>query len=153
MSRKAKRIIKEFDFESEGASVHLVSKKQGGAANGFKTLIMKSQATQELPDVEDNIEIKKKLEQVTVTMSMEEFLRKFFDMYYYDAELLTAMLGFETEAEASAESSEPFDYTSYLQEKVSSFEIMKSMHEGSLESFTASDYVTILEFQEKIEKN
>lgn len=150
---KAKRVITEFDFESEGASVHLVSKKQGGAANGFKTLIKKSNATDKLPDVED-VDIQKKLEQIKVTMSMEEFLRKFFHMYYDDAELLTAMLGFQTEYEAymeSEEDSEPMTYADYIASKLSSFEIMKSMHEGNYENSSALDYVTVLELQENLE--
>lgn len=150
---KAKRVISEFDFEKQGAAVHLVSKKQGGAANGFKTLIRKSKATAELPDLEE-LEVEKKLEQIKVTMSMEEFLHKFFDMYYDHAELLTAMLGYETEHEAYMstldETSEPMTHADYIASKLSSFEIMKSMHEGKYEA-SASDYVTILELQENLE--
>lgn len=156
---KATRKITNFNFEEEGASVHLVSKKQGGAANGFTTLIKKSNATAELPDVsaEEVVDIQKKLEQIKVTMSMEEFLRKFFDMWYDDAELLTAMLGFKTEHEAYMESleedSEPMTYSDYIASKLSSFEIMKSMHEGDYSQTSALDYVTILELQEKLELN
>lgn len=153
---KAKRHITEFNFEEEGASVHLVSKKQGGAANGFTTLIKKSNATSQLPDVED-ISIQKKLEQIKVTLSMEEFLRKFFDMYYDEAELLTAMLGFETEHEAYMktldETSEPITHADYIASKLSSFEIMKSMHEGERPQISALDIVTILELQENLEKH
>ena len=152
---KAKRHITEFNFEEEGASVHLVSKKQGGAANGFTTLIKKSNSTSQLPDVED-LDIQKKLEQITVTLSMEEFLRKFFDMWYDDAELLTAMLGFQTEHEAymeSLENSEPMTHADYIASKLSSFEIMKSMHEGERPQVSALEYVTILELQENLEKH
>lgn len=152
--RKAKRHLVDFDFEGEGSAVHLVSKKQGGAANGHTVLIKKSNATDHLPDVED-VNIQKKLEQIQVTMSMEEFLRKFFDMWYDEAELLTAMLGFQTEYEAMMESeSEPMDHASYIAEKLSGFEIMKSMYENSenKESVSALDFVTILETQMKIEK-
>lgn len=150
---KAKRVITEFNFDEEGASVHLVSKEQGGAANGFTTLIKKSNSTNHLPDVED-ITIQKKLEQIKVTMSMEEFLRKFFGLWHSDAEMLTAMLGFETEYEdyiKSQESSESYDHGKYLSEKLSSFELMKSMHDGNFEQASASDIVTILELQEKLE--
>lgn len=157
---KAKRVIKEFNFEEEGASVHLVSKKQGGAANGFTTLIKKSNATSQLPDVDvevENVDIQKKLEQIQVTLSMEEFLRKFFDMWYDDAELLTAMLGFETEHEAYMKSleedSEPMTHADYIASKLSSFEIMKSMHEGERPQVSALDIVTILELQENLEKH
>ena len=152
MTKKAKRVITEFDFEKEGASVHLVSKKQGGAANGFTTLIKKSKATDSLPELEQ-VEIQKKLEQIKVTMSMEDFLRKFFNMYYDDAELLTAMLGFQTEYEAymETEESEPYSYADYIASKLSGFEIMKSMHEGQYEDASALDIVTILELQENLE--
>lgn len=152
MTKKAKRVITEFDFEKEGASVHLVSKKQGGAANGFTTLIKKSKATEQLPDVED-VTIQKKLEQIKVTMSMEEFLRKFFHMYYDDAELLTAMLGFQTEYESymETEESEPYSHADYIASKLSGFEIMKSVHEGKYENASALDIVTILELQENLE--
>lgn len=153
---KAKRVITEFNFEEEGASIHLVSKKQGGAANGFKTLIKKSNATSKLPDVEEvEVDIQKKLEQIKVTMSMEEFLQKFFHIYYDDAELLTAMLGFQTEHEAYMEAleedSEQMTCSDYIASKLSSFEIMKSMHEGNYEQASALDYVTILELQENLE--
>ena len=152
---KAKRVITEFDFESKGSSVHLVSKKQGGAANGYTTLIKKSNATEKLPEVED-LDIQKKLEQIKVTLSMEEFLRKFFDMWYDDAELLTAMLGFQTEHDAymeSLENSEPMTHADYIASKLSSFEIMKSMHEGERPQVSALEYVTILELQENLEKH
>ncbi len=151
---KAKRVITSFDFEEEGASVHLVSKKQGGAANGFTTLIKKSNKTSHLPETED-ISIEKKLEQIKVTMSMEEFLRKFFRMWYDDAELLTAMLGYQTEYEAYLESdeSEPYDHSDYLASKLESFEVMKSMHEGDYSKTSALDYVNILGLQEKLENN
>lgn len=152
MTKKAKRVITEFDFEKEGASVHLVSKKQGGAANGFTTLIKKSKATDSLPELEQ-VEIQKKLEQIKVTMSMEDFLRKFFNMYYDDAELLTAMLGFQTEYQAymETEESEPYSHADYIASKLSGFEIMKSMHEGQYENASALDIVTILELQENLE--
>jgi len=39
---KAKRKISKFNFEAEGSAVALVSASQGGAANSFKTLVIKS---------------------------------------------------------------------------------------------------------------
>lgn len=156
MTKKAKRVITDFNFEEEGASVHLVSKKQGGAANGFTTLIKKSNATVQLPEVE-SLDIQKKLEQIKVTLSMEEFLRKFFNLWSDDAELLTAMLGYETEHEAYLNSleehSEPMTHADYIASKLSSFEIMKSMHEGERPQVSALEYVTILELQENLEKH
>lgn len=155
--RKAKRIVKNFNFQKEGASVHLVSTSQGGAANGFSTLIMKSNKTSDLPDVvetEQTIE-KSKLKQITVTLSMQEFLQKFFNMWYDDAELLTAILGFETEYEnysKETEDKEPMTHGEYIKEKLQGFEVMKSMHEKTTDSVSALDHLTVLELQDNIEK-
>ena len=154
--QKAKRHITEFDFnefDEYGVGIHLVGDVVGGPANGIKTLIKKSKATKDFPDVED-VNIQKKLEQVQVTMSMEDFLKRFFYLHSEDAELLTAMLGLKTEFESYLESvdSEPMDYASFIAEKVSGFEIMKSMYEGEEIKASALDMVTILETQEKIEK-
>ncbi len=43
-TRTAKRRLKDFDFSKDGAHLALVHKEQGGAANGYSTLIMKSSA-------------------------------------------------------------------------------------------------------------
>lgn len=75
---KATRRLKNFDFSGDNAAVALVNEDQGGGANGYKTLLMKAK-------------------DVRVELSMEEFLRRFFDMWWDDAELLAGMLGYETE--------------------------------------------------------
>lgn len=156
MATKAKRRIYSFDFEAEGAHVALVSKDQGGAANGVPLLIAKS--TKNLPEVSDYVKVQKALEQITVTLSMEEFLRKFFDMWSDDAEMLTKLLGFETEYEnyeASAETAGSdgyYSHSKWLEDRLSKFTIMKSLHEGSAESISADDFIEILSLQEKVEK-
>lgn len=151
--KKAKRRLFDFDFSKEGAAVHLVGPKQGGPANGTPVLITKS--TNTLPDVskEDLVEVSKALEQITVNMSMEQFLRKFFDMWYDDAELLTKLLGFQTEYEYYKEQNtdEAYDHTKWLEEKVSQFTVMKSMLDGSLETITKSSLLDTLALQEKFE--
>jgi len=151
--KKAKRRLFDFDFSKEGAAVHLVGPKQGGPANGTPVLITKS--TNTLPDVskEDLVEVSKALEQITVSMSMEQFLRKFFDMWYDDAELLTKLLGFQTEYEYYKEQNtdEAYDHTKWLEEKVSQFTVMKSMLDGSLETITKSSLLDTLALQEKFE--
>lgn len=152
--KKAKRRLFNFDFSKEGAAVHLVGPAQGNAANGYEVLVTK--ATDALPDVnkEDLVDVSKALEQVTVNLSMQEFLRKFFGMWYDDAELLTKLLGFETEYEYWKEQNqgEEFDYSKYLEDKVSQFSIMKSMNDGSLETITKSALIDTLAMQEKFEK-
>lgn len=150
---KAKRRLFDFDFSKEGAAVHLVGKAQGGAANSYEILLTKS--TDSLPEVEDMVDVSKALEQVTVSMSMQEFLRKWFDMWYDDAELLTKLLGFETEYEAyqkeQAENESTYDHKSWLEERVGQFSIMKSMNDGSLEKISKSHLLETLALQEKFE--
>lgn len=164
MTVKVVRKLLEFNFEEEGASVHLVSKKgNGGAANGHTTLIMKSNSTKDLPDVNkiSEVSIEKKLEQIRVSMSMEVFLKKFFNMYSDDAELLTSMLGFQTEFEAymnkqKEEGSDSYSYMeehqNYIKEQLSSFELMKSLHDGTAKEVSALDLIGVLEIQTTIEK-
>lgn len=150
LKQKAKRVVRKFDFNKEDHCVSLVGGSLGHAANGFKTLLIKASKP------EETIEVKKALEQITVTISMEEFLRKFFGLWSDEAELLTKLLGFETEYEAykkeqEANGEEPWDYSKYLEGKVSQFTIMKSMNEGSIESITKSAFNDIVALQQKLE--
>lgn len=149
LKQKAKRVLKKFDFSKEDHNISLVGAEVGGAANGRKTLVIKS-------NQQETIEVKKALEQITVTMSMEEFLRKFFGMWSDDAELLTKLLGFETEYEAykadqEARGEEPWDYSKYLEEKVSKFEIMKSLDAGKLTHIEKSAFEEIVALQQTLE--
>jgi len=105
--QKAKRKLFNFDFDTNGAHVALVSKDQGGSACGYSVLVTKSTNSGIQPT--DVVKVQKALEQITVTMSMEEFLRKFFDMWSSDAETLTKLLGFETEFEANKAERESSD--------------------------------------------
>ena len=150
---KAKRKLFNFDFDKEGARVDLVSKAQGGSACGYSVILTKAVNT--LPNVEQDIDVKKALEQITVTMSMQEFLRKFFDLWYDEAELLTKLMGFETEYEAyereSKDSDGEYSHSKYLEERVSQFKLMKSMNAGEVDIIKASQLNEILAMQEKLE--
>jgi hypothetical protein len=100
---KAKRKLTKFDFSGEGAHVALVHQDQGGAANEYKTLITKAK-------------------DVTIELSMEEFLRRFFGLWWDDAEFLAKLLGYETEMD----SKEPYEWKHELEDKVA---LMKSAKE------------------------
>jgi hypothetical protein len=156
IKQKAKRVLKKFDFSKDDHCVSLVGGDLGHAANGFKTLVIKASAP------EETIEIKKALEQITLKLSMEEFLRKFFDMWSDDAEVLTKLLGFETEHEAYVKankerkgSEDNYDWeaehTKWLESRLSQFTIMKSMNEGKVESITKSTFNEIVALQQSIE--
>ncbi len=150
LKQKAKRVLKKFDFSKEDHNISLVGESVGHAANGRKTLILKSSNQPE------TIEVKKALEQVTVKMSMEEFLIKFFDMWSSDAELLTKLMGFETEYEAWKRENEDsdkdsWDYSTYLEGRIAQFEIMKSLNAGELTEINKSAFEEIVALQQKIE--
>jgi len=87
---KAKRKINKFNFEAEGSAVALVSASQGGAANSFKTLVMKSADKY-------SKEFIQKAQKVQVVMEFDDFLQKFFGMWKEDAKILTSILGFGDE--------------------------------------------------------
>ena len=82
---KAKRVISKFNFEGKDSAVALVSASQGGAANSFRTLVIKS-ADKYSP------EFIEKAQKVQVVMEFDDFLQKFFDMWKEDANKLVVCL-------------------------------------------------------------
>lgn len=141
--RKATRRLTDIDFSKDGSHLALVHKDQGGAASGYSTLIMK--ATDKYSP-----EFIQKATQVQVTLTFEEFLRKFFNMWYDEAEILATMLGMEDDDEEDG-------YQDYVERQVSSFQILKSAYESEnkvdfLSNLSEQDYLSVLETQEKIEK-
>ncbi len=148
-----KKTIKDvtFDFEADdGLGPHIAYTVQanGGAASGKNVpLLLKSE---DAPATED---IFKQLEQVTVTLSFEEFLRKFFDMYYGEAELLAKVLGFKTEDEQWLEDCEnDKPYVSWVDEKVANITLLKSAYEDK-EELTVEKMIEILPLRKHFETN
>lgn len=141
---KAKRRLTDISFEHEGAHVALVSKTQGGPANGVTTLITK--ATNAID--KDIIE---KATTVTVEMQFPEFLRKFFGMYWDDAEVLSSVMGYgRTEYPDVSEKD-------WIDSKVESIHIMKSVYraenlEKALADLTPEQTLALLKDQEMLEK-
>ena len=144
---KTKRKLSNIDFTKEGSHIALVSKDQGGPANGHDyALIMKSANFSE--------EFITKMQQVQVTLDLPEFLQKFFGMWYEDSQVLAAMLGY---VEVEDDEVEDDYYTKYIQEKLSSFEIIKSLHEAkslpeALSKLTEEQYLSIRTDQQLLEK-
>ena len=169
--RKATRKIKKFDFSDNNATVALVGGLVGGPATGLNTLLTKSNRKVS----EEFIE---KASQVTVTMTINEYLDKFFYVYGVQNELLARSLGFVTEGmdkaviEAQEEQidmqeqpdypgweTEPGDkeYEDYINYKVKSISVMKQLHEAEnlddvLAVLTEEQYLQLLQDQEVIEK-
>lgn len=152
MTDKAKRRLTDIKFEHEGGHVALVGKHQGGAANGYTTLVFK--ATADVPE-----EIVEKATKVSVTMDFEDFLVKFFNMYYDDAKVLATLLGFEKEDEedSSGEYDYEREYKKYIDERVAAISIMKSVYskqdvKKALSGLSYKDSLAVLEAQELLEK-
>lgn len=149
---KAKRKLTALDFTGKNAAVALVSKDQGGAANGMTTLLIKSANFSD--------EFLEKSSQVKVTLEITEFLTRMFGMYWEDAEVLARALGYTTaqmdyEAEEKSEGSDY--YQDYITSKVQSIEVMKSLYEGEsvasiLSELSEDEYLSLLKDQEQIEK-
>jgi len=158
INRKAKRKLSNIDFSKTGSHIALVSSEQGGPANGHDyALVMKSANFSE--------EFIQKASQVKVTLEITEFLRRFFNIYDTDAEVLARALGFTTamqdkEAEDMLEAEtqdEPSTYEDYIQSKMEAYEIMKSLYEADsipevLSKLDEDEYLAMLKDQERLEK-
>lgn len=145
--QKAKRKLKGFDFAKEGAAVALVGPSVGGPANGIPLLIAKANNF--------SPEFIQKMQQIQVTYELPEFLRKVMNMYYEDAEVLARMMGY-VEPEKEEEDYDDW-YENYIEEKLSAFTIIKSLHEAknlpeALSQLTEQDYLDVLHDQVLIEK-
>lgn len=138
--------------------IALCHKAQGYSANQRPvSLLMKSEIDPEnLTD-----DVIKSLQQVTVTMSMEEFLQKFFGLWQTDAEILTKLLGLTTEIEDKLQKGEldndvwekqwAESHQNYIEERLSQFSIMKSAVLG--DKMSNVDIYNILQVQQLFEKS
>lgn len=145
-------IVKGRKIKSKG--IALTHKDQGGPANGRSvSLLMKSDLAPELL----NENIIKSLRQVAVEVSMEEFLRRFFDMWSSDAELLAKLLGYETELEYDAAQNPSDEWLQEwnervqerLEEKMESITLLKSAHEGK--ELTLTEQYDLIKAQQAFE--
>ena len=116
---KAKRKLTDITFEHEGAHLALVHKAQGGAASGYKTLVMKSVDNRSPEFIE-------KASQVKVTLSLPDFLEKFFHVWGEDAEVLATLFGYEP-SEDNGEEYSTQGFWSWYREK--------AMEHGAVDSW------------------
>jgi hypothetical protein len=141
---KPKRKLSDIDFSKEGAHVALVSKNQGGPANGHSySLVLKANKFSQ--------EFVEKVQQVQVTLELPDFLKKFFNLYYDDAEVLARMMGYVKEETTDQVE---FNYEDYIQEKVNSFTLLKSLHEniGALSELDEDQFLSVRKAQAELEK-
>lgn len=143
---KAKRILKDFDFSGADSHLALVHKDQGGPANGAD-YILALKANKFSP------EFIAKAQQIQVTLQLPDFLQKFFGLWYDDAEVLARLMGYVPPEQED----EDWSYEDWIQEKVDSYVILKSLHESknladSLVKLTEDEYLSVLQGQELLEK-
>lgn len=145
---KAKKRITDLTFDHDGAHLALCSKSQGAANNWNKALIMKGHNF--------SPEIIQKMQAVQVTMSIPDFLKKFFWLMEEDAKFLASIMGYvEPPEDESQESID--DYNEWVKDNFESFSIIKSLHESknlpeSLSKLTGEQYLSVLNDQSVIEK-
>lgn len=144
---KPKRKLSDISFEKEGAHVALVSKQQGGPANNKAyALVLKGHNFSE--------EYIQKMQQVKVTMELPDFLQRFFNVYYDDAEVLARMMGYTPPVKEEGDS---WNYEDYIQSKLEAFEVLKSVHDAEsiaevLSGLDETQYLSMLNDQSLIEK-
>lgn len=119
MTIPVKRRLTDIKFDHEGAAVALVGPHQGGPANGVLTLITKA-----VNATEEQVE---KANEVTVQLSMVDFLRRFFGMYYEDSAILATALGYGTVTDSEQSWKDGETYEEYIERRASSISIMKGL--------------------------
>lgn len=114
---KPKRKLSDISFDGENAHIALVSKDQGGPANNQPhQLILKSNTPIE------------KVQDVTVTMDLKDFLSRFMWMMEDDAEFIASLLGW-VEVEDDKEENDP---SAYLSKRIGASEVvMKGLHKAT----------------------
>lgn len=152
---KKKQKLSNISFDHEGAHVALVGKHQGGPANGVETLLFKTKDTKHIMD--QDLQEKLNKANVSVTMTFTEFLVRWFDMWWDDADVLATLLGMEEDwiNEPSSE-----DYKEMIQERVDNIELMKSaekaLNEGQLQKFidklSEDEYASLRKTKRMLEK-
>jgi hypothetical protein len=147
--RKTKRKLTNIDFSSETSHIALVTPEIGGPANGADyALVLKANKFSQ--------EAIQKMQQVQVTLDLPDFLEKFFHLYGTDAQVLARMMGYVPEKEEPEEYNSDW-YENYIQEKLDSFQILKSLKDADslpnvLSTLDENQYLSMLLDQQKIEK-
>lgn len=146
---KPKRKLKNIDFSEDTSHIALVSKHQGGPASGANYSLVLKNVDNPSP------EFIQKMQAIQVTMTIPEFLERFFMLWEEDVEFLSQLLGYVEPEDETMEAKE--DYDKWIEERFQSFSIIKSLHEAkslpdALSKLTEQDYLDVLTDQAVIEK-
>lgn len=145
--RKAKTVLKNLDFSKADCAIALVGPSVGGPANNQPVLMIKG--------ANFSAEHVEKASKVRVTMEFEEFLTRFFHLYYEDAKVLAKVLGMETEETETEEDYSEGWYDRYIDSKVQAIEIIKSFKEKNIaeaiSGLTEEQHLQLLKSQAALE--
>lgn len=144
VKQKAKRVLKNITFDHDKAHLALCSKEQGAANNYNSAMIYKAARSQEFIE---------KAKMIQVTLTIPDFLTRFYQIYGSEAEVLARLMGYEPDEEEYEE----WNYDNYIQEKLSAFKIIEELSksddiEKSVSALTEEEYLAVLKDQEVIEK-
>jgi len=115
--------ITNVTFEYDGAHLALCHKSQGYSANGRPNALILKASDEITKDAEEYLEILKAGDpEVRIETDMVTFLRKWYGMWYDDAETLAMILGYNKK-EVEEEQSE---YQDYLNGKVEGVSLLKA---------------------------
>ena len=143
---KAKRKLRNIDFSGKDSHLALVHKDQGGPASGADYKLV-------LKNVRFTDEYIQKMQQVKVVLELPEFLQKFFSLYGEDAQVLARMMGYVPPAQEVSD----YNYEDYIQSKLESFEVLKSVYDAEsisevLSGLDETQYLSMLNDQFLLEK-
>ena len=145
-----KRVMKNVTFDHENAHLALCSKEQGVANQADYALVLKSSGA-----TEDFIE---KVQNIQITLSLPEFLKRFFYIWEEDADVLAAMMGYVEPAETTQMQGEEAnqELQKWISDRMVSFEIIKSLKDESdpisaMSSLSQDQILQVLQDQSEIE--
>ena len=145
-----KRVMKNVTFEHENAHLALCSKEQGVANQADYALVLKSSGA-----TEDFIE---KVQNIQITLSLPEFLKRFFYIWEEDADVLATMMGYVEPAETTQMQGEEAnqELQKWISDRMVSFEIIKSLKDESdpisaMSSLSQDQILQVLQDQSEIE--
>lgn len=144
---KATRKLSKFNFEKDGCAVALVGPHQGGPANSVTTLITKS--TKGI-----TTEMVTKASDVKVEMDMDDFLQKFFGLYYGEAGILAKLMGYGNDGDDDIDDLPDDKFQEFMNNYLGgTVTLMKSVHKGEtkLSSLSGEKILSVLKAQQELE--
>ena len=109
MTQKPKRKLKNIDFSDDMSHIALVSKHQGGPASGANYSLVLKNVDNPSP------EFIQKMQAIQVTMTVPEFLSRFFMLWEEDVDFLAQLLGYVEPEDETMEAKE--DYDKWIEER------------------------------------